>query len=72
MFPNFQIVIDRFHVMKAVNDNLYKIRKQVKFKVKSKKKNNCCLKIKKIKQRRIRKAIDRLQTVKTFLKVLSV
>ncbi|WP_144053914.1 transposase, partial [Baaleninema simplex] len=26
-----KIVVDRFHVMKAVNDNLNKIRKQVKF-----------------------------------------
>ncbi|WP_375339030.1 transposase [Baaleninema simplex] len=24
--PNAQIVVDRFHVMKAVNDNLNKIR----------------------------------------------
>ena len=36
VFPNAQIVVDRFHVMKAVNDNLNKIRKQVKFKVKIK------------------------------------
>ncbi|WP_144053633.1 transposase, partial [Baaleninema simplex] len=36
VFPNAQIVVDRFHVMKAVNDNLNKIRKQVKFKIKIK------------------------------------
>jgi transposase len=29
VFPNAVIVIDRFHVMKAVNDELNKIRKQV-------------------------------------------
>jgi transposase len=30
MFPNASIVIDRFHVMKAVNQELNKIRKQAK------------------------------------------
>ena len=34
VFPNAKISIDRFHVMKAVNDNLDKIRKQTRFKVK--------------------------------------
>ena len=29
VFPNAEIVIDRFHVMKAVNEELNKIRKQV-------------------------------------------
>lgn len=32
VFPNAKIVIDRFHVIKAVNDNLDKIRKQSRFK----------------------------------------
>lgn len=30
VFPNAQITIDRFHVMKAINDNLDKLRKQIK------------------------------------------
>lgn len=34
VFPNAKIVVDRFHVMKAVNENLNKVRKQVNFKVK--------------------------------------
>lgn len=34
VFPNAKIVVDRFHVMKAVNDNLNKLRKQIKFNVK--------------------------------------
>ncbi|WP_448526059.1 transposase [Parathermosynechococcus lividus] len=29
VFPNAVVVIDRFHVMKAVNEELNKIRKQV-------------------------------------------
>ncbi|WP_448514594.1 transposase [Parathermosynechococcus lividus] len=29
VFPNAVVVIDRFHVMKAVNQELNKIRKQV-------------------------------------------
>lgn len=36
VFPNAEIVVDRFHVMKAVNKNLNEIRKQIKFKVKVK------------------------------------
>ena len=30
VFPNAEIVFDRFHVMKPVNEELNKIRKQVK------------------------------------------
>ncbi|MGB8816277.1 MAG: ISL3 family transposase, partial [Minisyncoccia bacterium] len=36
VFPNAVIVTDRFHVMKAVNEELNKIRKQIKFSVKIK------------------------------------
>ena len=36
VFPNAEIVTDRFHVMKAVNKELNKIRKQIKFNVKIK------------------------------------
>lgn len=36
VFPNAKIVVDRFHVMKAVNKNLDEIRKQTKFKEKVK------------------------------------
>ena len=35
-FPNAKIVTDRFHVMKAVNEELDEIRKQTKFKSKIK------------------------------------
>ena len=34
VFPRAKIVTDRFHVMKAVNEELNKIRKQTKFKTK--------------------------------------
>lgn len=34
VFPNAKIVVDRFHVMKAVNDNLNKLRKQIKLNTK--------------------------------------
>ena len=33
VFPNAQIVFDRFHVMKPVNEELNKVRKQVKMAV---------------------------------------
>lgn len=36
VFPNAEIVVDRFHVMKAVNKDLNEIRKQVKLKTKVK------------------------------------
>lgn len=36
VFPKAKIVTDRFHVMKAVNEELNKIRKQTKFKTKIK------------------------------------
>lgn len=36
VFPKAKIVTDRFHVMKAVNEELNKIRKQIKFKIKIK------------------------------------
>jgi transposase len=36
VFPNAVIVTDRFHVMKAVNEELNKIRKQIKFSLKIK------------------------------------
>jgi transposase len=36
VFPNARIVIDRFPVMKAVNEELDKIRKQTQFKPKIK------------------------------------
>ena len=36
VFPNAVIVTDRFHVMKAVNEELNKIRKQIKFSLKMK------------------------------------
>jgi len=36
VFPKAKIVTDRFHVMKAVNEELNKIRKQIKFKTKIK------------------------------------
>jgi transposase len=36
VFPNARIVTDRFHVMKAVNEELDKIRKQTNFKIKIK------------------------------------
>jgi transposase len=36
VFPNAEIVVDRFHVMKAVNEELNRIRRQTKFKVKIK------------------------------------
>jgi transposase len=36
VFPNARIVTDRFHVMKAVNEELDKIRKQTQFKIKIK------------------------------------
>jgi transposase len=37
VFPNALVIFDRFHVMKAVNDELNKIRKQVSIKIKSSK-----------------------------------
>ena len=37
VFPNAVVVIDRFHVMKAVNNDLNKIRKQSGIKVKNNK-----------------------------------
>jgi transposase len=37
VFPNAVVVIDRFHVMKAVNSNLNTIRKQFEIKVKNNK-----------------------------------
>lgn len=36
VFPNARIVTDRFHVMKAVNEELDKIRKRTQFKIKIK------------------------------------
>ncbi|NEO88247.1 MAG: transposase [Spirulina sp. SIO3F2] len=36
VFPNAKIVTDRFHVMKAVNNNLDKLRKQLKSRIKTK------------------------------------
>ncbi|WP_158413211.1 transposase [Baaleninema simplex] len=72
VFPNAQIVVDRFHVMKAVNDNLNKIRKQVKFKSKSKRAKWLLLeKPKRLKRRGIGKIRGRFKTVKTFTKSLS-
>jgi transposase len=35
VFPNAVVVIDRFHVMKAVNDDLNRIRRQCRIKVKN-------------------------------------
>jgi transposase len=37
VFPNALVIFDRFHVMKAVNDELNKVRKQVDIKIKSSK-----------------------------------